>query len=847
MIQRWSTCEVSWNLLREVLKCGHTNILRRPPLEELSHQFYCRAQYGIQSAQAWDSRFSLKGTESAYAPDRSYDTEHIRLDFKIDFSKESLRGRCTTHLRAITNNAGEMIFDAVHFKIFGVKWNGKKTKFEYKDEKLKVSPLGKSKQGDKVLIEVEYETVKPKLGLYFIKPTKQYPKNPTQLWTQGEDEYARYWFPCFDAPHERTTTEVVATVPYGFTAISNGALIKTTHQKSAKTSTFHWLQKIPHATYLVTLTVGRFAEIKDKWRNIPVLYYSEKGKEDQAQRAFGKTPKMLEFFSKFIGVNYPYAKYAQIAAADFIYGGMENTSATTQTEYALLDERVSLDYTSDELVAHELAHQWFGDLLTCKSWAHAWLNESFATYFDALFKRHDRGQDEFAYAIRNNAEEYFSEDKERYRRSIVTQLFRRPSDMFDRHLYEKGSVVLRMLHHILGEELFCKSIKTYVQDHKAQVVETVDLINSIEKATGRNMRRFFDQWVFGAGHPEYRLRAWWDSRKKEIFIRTVQTNVHGNDIPVFQIETEFLFLTSQGEKREKVKLTKKSHLFHFKLSESPSMVLFDPDHILLKKADFPKSEKWLLTQLVKDKNPIGRIEAAQALAKLGGLKNAYALNSVLLKDSFWAVRAEVARLMGTFKLRETAELLLSSLDSVDHPKVRRAIYSGLKSLKDLSMAEEIERRFRKEPSYFVEAEGWSAMGVLQHPQALEILKEGLQRDSWNDVIRTAALEGVAALKSKDHLPMVISYTKPGHHQRLRMAAIRCLISFGSIDDEIQNRLLELTQDSFLLVQIAAVRGLHLIGDERAIPTLQKLTTGDRDGRLKRLSEEAIEKIKKGFE
>src|SRR4029077_13269285 len=232
-------------------------------------------------------------------------------------------------------------------------------------------------------------------------------------------------FPCHDAPNERATTEVIATVPRGFTAVSNGRLLRKTGK--GNTATFHWRQDIAHAPYLVTLAVGRFREIKDRWRNRPVTYYCEAGREADARRAFGKTPRMMEFFSRFIGVPYPYAKYAQVAAADFIYGGMENTSATTQTDSALLDQRVSIDYSSDELVAHELAHQWFGDYLTCKDWSHAWLNESFATYFDALFKRFDKGEDEFLYALRGNAEAYFAEDKEHYRRPISTNVFKRPS------------------------------------------------------------------------------------------------------------------------------------------------------------------------------------------------------------------------------------------------------------------------------------------------------------------------------------------------------------------------------------------------------------------------------------
>jgi len=363
-------------------------------LDQLVEEFLSCKSLRIGAAPgAGDSRFVLKGTSPFYAPDRTFDTEHIKLELTLDISKESIEGVCETTLRAITGKAQEMTFDAADFRINKVRWNGRPAKFDYKNNKLRVQATGPVKEGAKVVVSVAYKVVKPKLGVYFVKPSRAYPDKPTQVWTQGEDEYSRYWFPCHDAPHERTTTEVIVTVPKGFTAVSNGELVRTVQRN--KGTTFHWAQKIPHATYLVTLTVGRFSVIEDKWKKTPVLYYCEKGREEETNRAFSKTPKMLEFFSSHIRTPYPYAKYAQIAVADFIYGGMENTSATTQTDSALLDERAAIDYTSDELVAHELAHQWFGDYLTCKDWSHAWLNESFATYFDALFKRHDKGQNEY--------------------------------------------------------------------------------------------------------------------------------------------------------------------------------------------------------------------------------------------------------------------------------------------------------------------------------------------------------------------------------------------------------------------------------------------------------------------
>lgn len=802
---------------------------------------------GCGSAEMLDARFALKGTKKAYAPDRTYTTKHIRLEIGVDIAKETIDGRCTARLRALTDGSNPMVFDAVHFKILGVRWDGSPARHHYRDHQLTVYPRRAMKTGQESTVEIRYRVVRPKLGMYFIKPDRHYPNRPVQVWTQGEDEYARYWFPCHDAPHDRITSEVIASVPRGFLAVSNGRLVKRSTRGGSTKDVFHWRQDVPHATYLVTLAVGRFSVVKDRWRKKPVLYYCEKGREADARRAFGKTPKMLEFFSKAIGVDYPYPQYAQVAVADFIYGGMENTSATTQTDTALLDARAAVDYSSDELVAHELAHQWFGDYLTCKHWSHAWLNESFATYFDALFKRHDKGEDEYLYQMRANMEEYLNEDKDRYRRPIMTTAFRRPTDLFDRHLYEKGSVVLYMLHHLLGETLFWRSINTYVRTHAAGVVETDDLINAIETATGRNPRRFFDQWIYGAGHPEYRIRAWWDARKKAVNVRVVQTHATSPETGLFSVEAEFAFLTKSGEKRVKATIDQKSHFFVFPLREEPRAVLFDPDHRLLKKADFPKRESWWRVQLEEAANPLARIEAAHALASTAGPRAVAALQSALHQDAFWGVRAEAAKALGKCRGENAWTALVGALDVIDHPKIRRAIYASLRGLGGQSVANEIDKRWRSEESYFAEGEAIRTLASLRHPRLTRILEEELGKISWNDILRIAAVEAMAASRSSEWVPRLMEFTRPGHHQRLRMAAIRSLTALGPGREDIQHLFVTLTGDPFLLVRLAAVNGLKQIGDERVLPALRKLTDGDLDGRLKRFSEEAIEKIGKGID
>ena len=396
---------------------------------------------GISSGE--DVQNALLGKESRYAPNRDFDTLHIAIDLSVDFRRREVAASCRTRVRSFQENLDALKFDAAGMKIIGATVNGKKASFSHKDHRLKVRLAKRLRTREEAEVIVRYRISQPEAGLHFIPSYP--PKSPArQVWSQGQPEDSRYWFPCHDAPHEKATSEVRATVPYGFTTVSNGRLVETRRDAKRRTVSYHWRMNQPHALYLITFAAGRFGIVKDCWRNVPVEFYCEKGREADAKRGLAKTVKAIDFFSKQLGVDYPYDKYAQVLAAEFP-GGMENTSATTMTEACLIDAKAALDNDVDLLMSHELAHQWFGDLVTCRDWSHAWLNEGFATYLECLFMHHDKGEDEFDYELYRNQQDYFQEDRDRYRRPIVTRNFKNPWVLFDRHLYQKGAAVLHML------------------------------------------------------------------------------------------------------------------------------------------------------------------------------------------------------------------------------------------------------------------------------------------------------------------------------------------------------------------------------------------------------------------
>jgi aminopeptidase N len=810
-------------------------------LNNLEEQFHCK---GAVQALA-DGRFVLSGATPHYAPDRSFDTRHIRLELELDFKRRSLSGRATTSLTALADDVREMVFDAVQFQNLKVSSNRGAVTHEYNGRQIRIQWAKPLTRGTAVDVTIGYRVTRPKLGLHFVGPDAYDKRKPQQAWTQGEDEYNRYWFPCHDAPQERATTEMIVAVPAPFTAVSNGALVRKSRR--GRSNVFHWKHDVPHSPYLVSLAVGEFSEIKDKWKGVPVLYFCPPGREEDAKRAFGKTPKMIDFFSKRTGVAYPYAKYSQVAALDFIYGGMENTSSTTQTALTLHDERAHQDFSSDPLVAHELAHQWFGDLVTCKDWSHAWLNESFATYFEALFKEYDLGYDEFMYELRGNAEAYFSEDRERYRRPIVTKLYKNTNDLFDRHLYEKGSLVLHMIRSLLGETAWWRSINLYLKRHRTQGVETVNLIDAIQESTGKNMRPFFDQWVYKAGHPEYKVRSWWDARAKKQFVRVLQTQPVNDETGLFSMPVTLAFRVRGKEQRFTETVDKKDQLLTFALAAEPELVLFDPDHVILKKIDFVKSEAMWIQQLREDPHVLGRVDAAAVLARFGTPQAVRALAEALTTEKFWGVQVEIAGALGRIESMASLEALLSALHPVTHPKVRRALFEALSRYSDARAQTEIQALHDSEKSYFAQAEAIRALGRMRNPALFGLLREWLAHDSWNDVIRCAAIDAIAALKIPESMTLLMRYSKPGFSPSARMTAIRGLAGYAAGRDEVQQHLLRLLADPYLLVQMTVVRTLAQVGDERAVPALMKYTTGDLDGRLKRTAEEAVRRIRKGMD
>jgi len=791
--------------------------------------------------QLSSGKFARPGSKASYAPDQELDTQHICLNLNLDIPKKTVHGQCTTIFRALHDGVKEVHFDALRMNILSVTLPSKQNlKTKYNKEKLTVHLPSSIKENDLVTIIIDYRLIDPIAGVYFIGPDKAYPKKPVQVWTHGEAEESRYWFPCFDAPHDKATTEMIATVPQDFFALSNGALKSVTENKKEKTKTYHWKQSIPHSPYLVTLAAGKFSEIKDEWDGIPILYYVEPGREEEIKRAFGKTPKMVQFFSEKIGIKYPYEKYAQIAVADFLMGGMEHTTATTQTDRVLMDAQAYPEFTADWLVSHELAHQWFGDLLTCKEWSHAWLNESFATYFEALFAEHDLGKDEFDYEMRDKSNIYFEEGKETYQRAIVTNIYRKPDDLFDRHLYEKGACVLHLLRSLLGTELFWKSIHHYVTTFQGKAVETADLINSIQEATGKNMRKFFDQWVFRAGHPEYTVHYWWDKETKKAHIQIQQK---GDEKALFSLPIALEFITSSGKKRFTETVEEKKHEFSYKFPTEPLDFRFDPDHSILKKLTLSKPYSAWMKQLASDSHVLGRIDAAKEVAKVNSPESLPALMRAFKKEKFWGASKEIAMAIGSMKVETARNFLIQSLE-VKHPKVRRGVVEALGTYTDEETVHTLINLFNKEKSYFVRGEIVRCVNKSRSPQRAALLQKAFNTPSWNDLIQASAISSLADAPESKSFKLIQEQSRYGKSLSARQASLGALTRLAKSFSPLYEELLALTKDPHARIKLSAITALGNLKDPRAIPVLEKISKDKNlPYRFTAAAEDALLKIK----
>jgi aminopeptidase N len=569
--------------------------------------------------------------------------------------------------------------------------------------------------------------------------------HPQIVFSDSFPENVHHWFPCFDYPNDKVTNEIVATVKSGLKVAANGRLVGVTEDKAAGTVTYHWSQDLPHSTYLIFFAAAPYAVVRDSYGTLPVSYWVYPSDEAKVKPTYGKTPKMIEFFNRTFGYDYPWQKYDQVSVPSG--GGAESTSATAMTHRIMVDERGEPDFPAIGIVSHELAHQWWGDLITLRSWAHTWLNESFGTYSDYLYHRYEKGDDEGAVNLQAKLDAYLREAKTRYIRPIVSDRYDKPGDMFDSHTYPKGARVLHMLRSLLGDEPFFKTISHFLHRYAFDAVDTADFVRSVKTVTGRNLDWFFDQWLFKPGHPVFEVESRWDPAAKAVRLKVAQVQDYAKGVPVFRVPVSIKLVAGGKTDVRKVWIDEREETFEFPLEAKPQLVRFDEDNVLIKEIAFPKERDELLYQLRHD-DVIGRMDAGAALRAVGPDPGVVAgLTASVEADPFWAVRKSSLEALARLKPKNGPAIFKKACRDPD-PQVRAAALAALGDLKDRALVGFYKDMFQKDASYRVLAEALTAIGKAGDPSAAPFLRQAAAVPSYRDMVRRAAENALKQIDGK---------------------------------------------------------------------------------------------------
>ncbi|HEY8402120.1 MAG TPA: M1 family metallopeptidase, partial [Cytophagaceae bacterium] len=593
---------------------------------------------------------------------QKHDLLHTKLEVGFDWQKQYLNGTATLTIKPYFYPQNLLTLDAKGFDIHEVKLvKPVVTDLTYTyDKRQLIINLDKTyTRNDTFLVSIKY-TAKPNelpkggssaitedKGLYFINPLEEEKGKPRQIWTQGETEASSCWFPTIDSPNERTTQEMYITVDSTFEVLSNGELIYSINNPDG-TRTHYWKQDLPHAPYLFMMGIGEYSVITDKvspggkfdFSDLQLKYYVEPKYAPYAKAIFGNTPEMIKFFSELLDYKYPWNKYSQIVVRDFVSGAMENTTASVFMEALQVDDKELLDEHWDGIIAHELFHHWFGNLVTCESWSNLPLNESFANYSEYLWTEYKYGTSEADYLHYNEMEEYFDEAEVKQEPLIRYHYFDK-EDMFDRHSYNKGGRVLHMLRRYVGDEAFFKALNTYLVKHQFTSVEIDELRMAFEDVTGEDLNWFFDQWFLSSGHPELKISHSYSPGSVSVKVTQVQDTTY---TPVYKLPVTIDVWVGGIRNSYKVLVEKAEQVFTFPAAVAPQLVVFDSETQLLAKIDHQKTTEELVFQYQNSERFLTRYFALNQLFEKSNSDNPFVqkeLQEVLtsaLADSFWVIR-----------------------------------------------------------------------------------------------------------------------------------------------------------------------------------------------------------------
>lgn len=797
------------------------------------------------------------------SPSRAFATTHTSLDLDVDVVKQTIAGSVTHTVRSLRDGLTDIPLNCVDLVIDSVLVDDKRAKFDYPvmsdnstswlagttqeaaDDHIVIhlnTPLARNATAR---IMIRYHGA-PKTGLYWIQPEKGLPDHRYEVWSQGEGEDNRRWIPCNDYPNDKATFEGRFRVAKGYTAISNGVLVEK--KDIGDKAEFHYRLDQPQASYLMMVAVAKYRIYETKWRDIPVQYVVPPNTDDATiLRGYGLTPDMMEFFSNEIGIDYPFGKYAQISVQDFIYGGMENTTAVVMNMRTLFDARTEPTRTEVNLVAHELAHMWWGDMLTCREWSHIWLNEGFATYYCYLYKEHHEGEDAFRYQMRSAHDAVIRADATDPR-PIVTDFYNRRDAVNNANAYVKGASFLHMLRYQLGDALYRDVIHEYGEKHKFDTVETRDLMRTIKDVTGQNLDWMFEQWVFLAGHPDFKVTKAWNRNNGVLHVTVEQTQKTGGLVPVFRVPVDIDVTWDGGAATHHVIIEQQKQDFYFDVPKEPVMVLFDKDDWILKTLDFPKRTSESIYEL-QNAPYMSRVRAAEALASKGSESETVpALKAVLVADGHYGLRRECALALGKIATDDALAALKEGLNAKDG-LVRVACVEAMGNFYHHDdVAATLDKTANGDFAWGVRAEALTSLAKIKTANAAKVCTAALAQESDRSVVRNAAINALVDLKDTAALDRIRKYTMPGTPRECRNVAIAGYARLAKQLDQDDDRrkasdvVAESVDDWHLRTREAAIEALATIADPTALATLERVASTDPVAEVRDRARKASDRV-----
>ena len=673
------------------------------------------------------------------AATKTHDMVHLSLQVSLNWANCTLLGKATLTLKPHFYATSNLLLDARGMDLHEVALLAKSGKhlplnYNYQNDQINIELDKTYTSKDTFQVFVNY-TAQPNLlkkkggsaaitedkGLYFINPDASDKTKPQQVWTQGETQSNSVWFPCIDKPNQKFTQDIAITVDNKFQTLSNGLLVK--QQKNTDgTRTDYWKQTLPHSAYLVMMAVGKFSIVKDQWRGKEISYYVDPEYEKYARSMFGKTPEMIEFYSHLLGIPFVWEKYAQVVVSEYVSGAMENTTATLFGDFIEQSDREKLDHNYEDVVAHELFHHWFGDLVTCESWSNLPVNESFADYGEYLWMEHKYGRQAADGHLHRATQKY-------YRASAIKQVdvvrffYADKEELFDVNTYEKGGAILHMLRKYVGDEAFFTALHKYLADNQFKNTEITQLRLAFEEVTGEDLNWFFNQWFYGSGYPELKVTHDYNSEIGVYNLHVEQTQ-NLKTTPFFQLPVDIDIYGNNGKReRKRIWINQKSQDFELSCPNAPLLVDFDAEKMLVGTVDeVGKSREAMAYQYKTCQLFEARYRAIEQLSDYPKSEEYLATLLNALQDSSFEIRSLAISQLQSSTLAHDEKLVKPLIELVKHDAQAAIRCDALVYLSRHFLSSDLRPLFEsalKDSSYVVAGNALTCLAILDKEAAFK--------------------------------------------------------------------------------------------------------------------------------